>query len=218
MGSFFNMDNGFFSFLGKAFDAVILSTLYLVCCIPIITIGPATTALYYATVKGIRRERGYVYREFFKSFRLNFKTGAIAGILLTVVFAVLIFDILFARSYVKDNTGGSVMFGIFVAIAFIIYCFSLYVFPVLSRFDMKFVQLMKASLLMSIKHFPYTLGMAIITAAAIIGVNYMLLLIFILPVVTTLLNSFLMERVLKKYMPKSEGPGEETGKDEWYLE
>ena len=105
MGSFFNMDNGFFSFLGKAFDAVILSTLYLVCCIPIITIGTATTALYYATVKGIRRERGYVYREFFKSFRLNFKTGAIAGILLTVVFAVLIFDILFARSYVKDNTG-----------------------------------------------------------------------------------------------------------------
>jgi hypothetical protein len=30
--------------------------------------------------------------------------------------------------------------------------------------------------------------------------------------------SLMMERIFKKYMPESEGPGEETGKDEWYLE
>jgi uncharacterized membrane protein YesL len=212
------MDNGLFVFLGKVCDAVILSALWLVFCIPIITIGPANTALYYATVKSIRRERGYIYREFFKSFRLNFKKGAIAGVLLTIVFSVLGFDLMWSWSAFNTNESGSVLFGVFIAITFIIYCFSLYVFPVLSRFDMKFAQLAKASLLMSIKHLPYTLGMAIITAAAIVAANYFLILIFILPVAATYLNSFLMERVLKKYMPKSEGPGEETGKDEWYLE
>jgi len=43
-------------------------------------------------------------------------------------------------------------------------------------------------------------------------------LVCIIPAGATLLISLLMERIFKKYMPQSEGPGEETGKDEWYLE
>jgi uncharacterized membrane protein YesL len=218
MGSIFNMDNGLFSFLGKVCDVVFLSIIWLIFCIPIITIGPANTALYYTTVKVIRRERGYLFQEFFKSFRVNFKKGAIIGTLLTIAFFILGFDMVMSWGAWDSNSVASILFGIYVAITFILFCFSLYVFPVLSRFEMGFKQLVKAGVLMSIKHLPYTLGMVIITAASIIAVNYMFILIFVLPVVSTLLNSILMERVLKKYMPKSDGPGEETGKDEWYLE
>ena len=79
MGNLFNMDNAFFSFISKVCDIMILSTVWILLCIPIITIGPASTALYYAVVKVVRRERGYLLREFFRSFKMNFKRGTAAN-------------------------------------------------------------------------------------------------------------------------------------------
>jgi protein-S-isoprenylcysteine O-methyltransferase Ste14 len=81
-------------------------------------------------------------------------------------------------------------------------------------------QLVKAGAYMSIRHLPFTIAMVIVSAAGIVGTFFIPLLIFIAPAVVVLINSFLMERILKKYMPKSEETTEEehSGKDEWYLE
>lgn len=218
MNNFFNVDNGVFSFLGKVCDIVFLSIIWILFCIPIITIGPANTAMYYATVKVIRRERGYIFREFFKSFRVNFKRGAIAGIIITLAYTILVFDLFWVRnSFDTLGSNGTIMFGIFLAIAFLLSCFSVYVFPILSRFDMSVIQLFKAASVMSIRHLPSTLGMLIITLAAFAGVVVIPILIMIIPVTATFLNSLLMERIMKKYIPKSE-EAENNSKDEWYLE
>jgi uncharacterized membrane protein YesL len=219
MSNFFNLDNGFFTFLGKVCDVIFLSAIWVVICIPIITIGPANTALYYATVKVIRRERGYLFREFFKSFKLNFKRGAIIGVVLTILYIILIFDLLASWSALGDATNmGSILFGIYIAITLLLTSFTLYAFPVLSRFEMTVKQLVKTVFYMSMRHLPYSLGMLIVTAAAVFGVLFIPLLIFVVPAVATFLNSFLMERVLKKYMPKAEDSEEDTSKDQWYLE
>jgi uncharacterized membrane protein YesL len=212
------MDNGFFTFLGKVCDMIFLSAIWVLLCVPIITIGPANTALYYATMKVIRRERGYLFREFFKSFRLNFKRGAIIGVILTVMYIILIVDLISAWTSFSNSTMSSILFGIYVAITFLVVCFSVYVYPVLSRFDMTVKQLVKAVFFMSMRHLPSSICMVAILAAAIFGVMVMPIIIFIVPAVSTLLISFLMERILKKYMPKSEEAEEVTSKDEWYLE
>ena len=77
MSNLFNMDNPLFSILSKICDMLFISIIYIFLCIPIITIGPASTALYYTMVKVVRKERGYIFREFFKSFKLNFKRASI---------------------------------------------------------------------------------------------------------------------------------------------
>ncbi len=220
MSNLFNMDNPFFTALGKICDVLFLSIVWALVCIPVITIGPANTALYYATVKVIRRERGYLMREFFKSFKMNFKRAAVLGVILTAAFIILGFDLIWAYANLGSGTTGSILFGIFVAITFLLVSFSTYVFPVLSRFDMTIKQLIKAGAFMSIRHLPSTVGMVIITAAGIVGVLFIPILIFIVPAAVAFLNSLLMERVLKKYMPKTEESSEEDHpvKDEWYLE
>jgi uncharacterized membrane protein YesL len=219
MSNFFNVDNGFFTFLGKICDVIFLSVVWVLLCIPIITIGPANTAMYYATVKVIRRERGYLFREFFRSFKMNFKRGAIIGVILTVMYVILFIDIIAAWSSVQSATDlSSIFFGIYIAIALLLVCFTIYVFPVLSRFEISLKQLVKTVFFMSMRHLPSTIGMLIITAAAVVGSIYIPLLIFIVPATSTFLNSFLMERVFKKYMPKTENTGEDNSKDEWYLE
>lgn len=219
MNNIFNMDNAFFTFLSKVCDVLILSVIYAIVCIPLITIGPATTALYYATVKVIRRERGYLLREFFKSFRVNFKRAAIVGIVLTIIFAILIIDLMVTWTSKGGNSSlNSVLIGIYMAITILILSFTLYVFPVLSRFDMNIKQLVKAASFMSIKHILYTLLMIVIFAASLVAIVFMPVSVVFIPVSTTLLISLLMERVFKKYMPKMEETDENTGKDEWYME
>lgn len=218
MSNFFNLDNGFFAALSKICDILILSVVWSLLCIPIITIGPANTALYYATVKVIRRDRGYLFREFFRAFKTNFKRGAIVGVIFTFFTFFLGFDLLWAWTNMSSIENSSIFFGVFMALSIMMVCFSIYVYPILSRFDMTVRQLMKASAFMSIKHLPSTVAMLVIVAISAIGIFFMPILIFIIPAGATFVMSFLMERIFKKYMPTSEGPGEETGMDEWYLE
>lgn len=219
MSNFFNMDNPFFTFLSKVCDVIFLSFIYILICIPIITIGPANTAMYYATVKVIRRERGYLFREFFKAFKLNFKRAAAIGVVLSIMYIIIGFDIYASWASLSGNTSvSSIMFGIYIAIALILTSFTVYVFPVLSRFELKTKQLIKVVFFMSMKHLPFSLVMVAIQVAAIVGVIFMPILVFVLPVSSAFLISLLMERIFKKYMPKSEQPEEESGKDEWYLE
>ena len=71
---------------------------------------------------------------------------------------------------------------------------------------------------MSMRHIPYTLLMILVNALVVVIVIFVFPFIFIAPATATLINSLMMERIFKKYMPESDGPGEETGKDEWYLE
>lgn len=219
MGNLFNIDSPVLTALSKICDILFLSVLWVILCIPVITIGPATTALYYTIVKVIRKERGYLFREFFKSFRLNFKRGAIVGVILTAVFVILYFDIIVSwQSLSEDSSKGSVFLGIYIALTFLAISFAMFAFPILSRFEMTVKQLLKAAVYMSMRHLPLTFVMLVVVVAAIIVTAFMPMLLFFIPATVVLINSFMMEHILKKYMPKSEGPGEETGKDEWYLD
>lgn len=61
----FNADNKFFGFMGKAADLIILNILFVVCSLPIVTIGASVTAMYYVTLKMIKNEESYISRSFF---------------------------------------------------------------------------------------------------------------------------------------------------------
>jgi uncharacterized membrane protein YesL len=216
MGNIFNMDNGFFTTLGKIVDIVLLSIVWFILCIPIITIGPATTALYYTTVKVIRRERGYLMREFFRSFKTNFKMGSLAGILIIAVFLVLYFDRNFALTL--EGTKGFVLLSVFNAMIVLLFIVTIYIFPILSRFKMKFLHLFKTSLFMSIKHLPTTIVLVVIVLIFGVG-TYILPIVFLIsPALCVLVCSLLLERVFKKYMPEKSDETETGGVDEWYLE
>ena len=77
----FNPENGFFSSISKFMDIVGLSVVWLIACLPVITIGPATAALYYSVVKCVRRDEKHPYRNFWRSFQTNWKMGSLLTLL-----------------------------------------------------------------------------------------------------------------------------------------
>ncbi len=60
----FNYDNPVWRFIGKLGDLMILNILWVICSIPIFTMGASTTAVYYVTMKLVRGDDGYTFRNY----------------------------------------------------------------------------------------------------------------------------------------------------------
>ena len=157
MSRFFNPDNPVMEFIAKIFDLVILNLIFIFSCVPIITIGAATSALSYVTLKMVRGEDPYIWRNFWKSFRQNFKQGTLVWI-----FSILIFIFLGMDFYIINSQNTSlfavvrILLWIVCAVALSVF---LYVFPVISHFVCTTKQALKNALLMTFGHLPYTLMM-----------------------------------------------------------
>ena len=90
---FFSYESRFSQLLLKLCYACCLNLLWLVCSLPIFTIGAATTALYYTCLKVIRGEEGHVSSAFFRSFRENFKQATLLWLILLGAGLFLGFDV-----------------------------------------------------------------------------------------------------------------------------
>lgn len=162
MGSLFNLESPVMQALGKVADLMWLNVLTMICCIPIITIGPSLTALHYMALKIVRNEECYITKGFFKSFKENFLQGMVIGILTLVVMLILIGDFVLLRN---PDLGFSKYLQIVITIIAVLFLFTvLYVYPVLAKFANTIRRTIKNAFLMSIMQFPKTLLMIVIWA------------------------------------------------------
>lgn len=86
------------NFLTVAGDLIALNFLWLVCSIPLVTIGPATCALYDVTLKLAEDPEGSVLKRFFKAFKENFAQSLIVGVFSIFAVITIYADITYALS------------------------------------------------------------------------------------------------------------------------
>lgn len=79
-------NNRFVDGISKLADIMLICIYFLVCSLPIVTIGASATALYYATHKCIYKGRGYTL-DFFHSFKDNFKQSTLSWLIFIVILA-----------------------------------------------------------------------------------------------------------------------------------
>ena len=127
----FQSDNPFNSFLTLVFDMMELSILWLVFCLPIITIGASTTALYYEAMKLVRDEGSSVSKGFLKSFKENFKESVPFTLIELLIVAVLVFDFHYLRA--KETAGASISYGILLFAAILAVAVFSYAYPLLAH-------------------------------------------------------------------------------------
>ena len=208
-----NTEDKIFSGLSKIFDIVFLSVLWVVFSMPILTIGPATTALYYTTVKAIRKDRGYVWKEFWYAFKTNFVTGLIY----TTVLIVAIMGIYYGLALTANSkdTMLQIFHYTYIIVSVLVACLYAFLFPILSRFSLPRLQIMRMALFLSIRHILTTIVLLLLILAGCFAVVNVYPLIFFVPGTITFLCSFLIERVFKKYQPKLEEDTKEENL-KWY--
>ncbi len=81
-------DNRLFSFMGKLGDVVLLNVTWLICCLPVISIGASTTALFYVARRICAGEDYRIWHDFFHSFRANWKQASALWLVLLAELAV----------------------------------------------------------------------------------------------------------------------------------
>lgn len=225
MGNLFNLDNPIWRFMGKLVDVCILTLLWFVCCIPIVTIGPATTAVYYVTLKLVRDEESYTVRSFFKSFKENFKQGVIIGLIMTFLGVFFVYDI---YAYFTMGSQITTIVGILFIGIFLMYLFTLtYVYPLQAKFYNTVPRTLRNALFMSVKHVFRSLLMVAITVIVIVGVLFFPPLFLLSFGLIAFLQSYLLVRIFDLYIPKEEngekndtieeGPGIEETEEQVHI-
>ena len=153
----FDLDSPLMNVLNKMADLMWLNILTLICCIPIITAGAALTSMHYVALKIVRNEESYITRNFFKSFKTNFRQATLIWLLLLLIAAILGGDY-----YIITKSGmqfSQVLIVLIMAAGVLVICTALYVFPVLAKFDNTIMGTIRNAFIMSILQLPKTVVM-----------------------------------------------------------
>ena len=198
--------------LTAVIDIIWLGILWLLCSLPIVTLGAASTALYYSMVKCVRHERGHATREFFRAFRLNFRQATLLWLLCLGVLALGLADIYaFSRMGVEQGSMLHVLSRLLLLPVPILFP---WIFAFLSRFENTVGGTLRFAFYLAGRHLRATLLLLAELAAALLIAWLMPGILPLLPGVLCLLMSLSIEPALR---PLSEGQGS-GGEDAWYNE
>ena len=170
MGKIFDMDSPVMRVLNRVGDLMILNFLMIICCIPIITVGAAFTALYYVLLKIVRGEEGYLIKGFFKSFKANFRQATLLWLIMLLVLVVYVGDcVIFNYSALEFPK--ALMIAV-VVVAMLLLMMAVYVFPLQARFENSIKNTLKNSLILAFVNLPKTILMIVCYAIPLVIIYF----------------------------------------------
>ena len=209
---FLSYDSPFSQLLLKLCYSCYLNLLWLICCIPIVTIGASTTALYYTSLKIVRGEDQFLARMFFRSFRENFRQSTVLWLLLLAIGLVLAGDGYIAYHLRAASTGGpAVMWTLILAlviaaaVAYVIVL--LFVFPLVASVSNTNWAMLKNSFFIGARYLFCTILVFAVHFAMFFAVVSIFTPLFLLGEgLCALISSYLMSNVLRacSYDPDQE--------------
>lgn len=160
----FNINGGFWRFMNRAMDVLVLNILWLAFSLPVFTVGAATCAAFSVTLKMVDEEEGYVARMFVKAFRANFRQGTFMWLITApcVYAAFLIWQVV-AKA---DGIGFIAILGAIFFTAIVI-ATNLYAYPLIARYDNTLKNMIKNSFGICVQYFGRTIFLVVLVALEI---------------------------------------------------
>ena len=199
MSGFFNMDGPFYKFGSLIADILILSFFWILFSIPFFTIGASTTALYYVMTRRISNREGYLFRDFWTSFKSNLKQTTI----IWIVFLVLLYILHINISNI-ELIGNLSIFILPIQLVFLlelILCL-MYIIPLNARFEVGLLESVKTAFFIANRHLLTSIACLIIGAAIVVISFATIILIPVAMGLYVYLTSFLFLRIFRKYRPE----------------
>ena len=210
MFGLFKYDGSFVQTCNKIVDCICLSLLWLATSLPIVTIGAATTALYYAVNTGIRYEQGHIWSAYWRSFRSNFRQATIIWLLLLVVYG-LVGASCYCTYYLC--TGGMLpkeMFYLLLAVLALVMTWANLLFPYLAKFQNTTSLILKNCFGIGLLNFPIALLQVVFFILVTVGVSMFPIAVLFAPGIYMVLSCYTLEPVFRKYMSKEDRAKEEA--------
>lgn len=205
MGRFFDVDAPIWAWMSEIGDLMILSFLWFLSCLGIVTIGAATTAVHYVLGKKVRKEPNYVFRDYIKSFKENFKQSLPLTVFFdfTLVSAFLYGMLVFDANATGNAKEMAFILPLAVVFAFEVISFFGYLWALLARFNMKTKQLMMTSFVLMHKHLLTTFVLLCVYVMMALLIFKMPYLMLVAPACIMFASSYLLQGIFNRYLISS---------------
>ncbi len=164
MAKLFSYDNPVWRLMGRVADVFLLSVLWAVCSLPVITIGVSTSALYYVALKMARSHEGYLVRSYLKAFRENLGQATVLWMMLLAVGLFLGADMYWV--YGLESAAADVMFWVLFVLTVVYLLVAVMVFPLEARIQAGTGKIFFLAFMIGMKNFSWVLLM-LVTAVCI---------------------------------------------------
>ena len=197
--SLFNSENWIWQPFGLVADFLILSCLWLIFSIPMVTVGAASTAMYDCCARCIKDGDRALFSRFFRTFRRELLKSIPSTLLWAAILGLLFFLI---RSFTGSAAGTDI--NLVLAYAMVVFLAvavgtASWVFPLLSRFTFDFASLNITAIRLALAHLPRTMALGAVNIAAGWLCLRLLMPVMVAPGIAALLSAYLLEPVFKPY-------------------
>lgn len=189
MSNFFSLESPFYKFMSRLADMLKLNILWLfaggvaemfiiqlalafsglgayqlISYIPLVMVGPATTAAFHITLKMVDEQEGYIAKAYFQAYRENFKKGTIIGIIFLIAVYAIWMDFQFfnAAEQLNQSSIGYLIVGILASV--LAFMHLIYAFPLQARYENTVINTLRNSFSITIRYFIKTIFLFFISA------------------------------------------------------
>ncbi|WP_192986171.1 YesL family protein [Carnobacterium mobile] len=154
MQNFLSTENKPYQVMMKIYQLVIVNLIFLISCLPIFTIGTALTTLFAVTLKMIEDKEENLLQTYVAHFKKEFKQSTSLWLIFSGSLLVFAYIYPFFSQFFQINI---ILFYLFILIVAISVLTSLYVFPLLAKFDNSNLGIIKSAFLLAMKHMAFSI-------------------------------------------------------------
>ena len=167
MKNFFSMDNPFIQFLARVGDLMCANALFLICSIPIFTIGAASAALHKVTQDIACDEEKGILKIFFRAFRDNFKQATLSWLVVLMFFTGMGCNFLLVITYCT-GTLALVLKCLLGVVVIMMLAVTAYLVPLIVRYDNTLKEHTINAGVLAIVKLPRTIGLGLLNVLPVL--------------------------------------------------
>ena len=181
-------------------DCIFLSLFWLLCCIPVVTVGASFAALYDASYRTFRKNERNSWQRFFSVFRENWKVGIVPSVVFLAASWGLLKGTIALWNLAVAGTMSWMLFAALAFVAVVLLGMLSILFPVLSRFENSLGALLKNTVFLAMANLPKTAVLGAINAVTVFLCVRLVVPLFFLPSLAALFGSFAIEPMFRPFM------------------
>lgn len=167
MHNLFHYENPFIQFLVRVGDLMILNALFILCSLPVVTLGASLTAMHRVTQNMLFEQEEPLLKAFFRAFRQNFRQSTLAWLVELVVIVSLVCDVLLVMAYFDGGLAKAMYILVAVLAILVVGVFS-YLMPLIARYENGMRQQVNNAVVLAIIKLPKTVLLTLLNLLPVI--------------------------------------------------
>lgn len=200
----FNPDSHLMVTMTQITDCIFLSLFWLLCSMPVVTLGASTAALYDAVYHGYRKGDKHPWTRFFRTLKQNLMASILPCLVYLAAFVATGWVLIqLWNAMAVGNLSAGVFAGLALVGMLVLGVISV-IFPTMSRFENGPAQLLKNAVFLAMANLPRTLALGILNGVSIFLCARFVVPLFFLPALAALISTLFLEPMFKPYMHQEE--------------